>query len=922
MPPLLAGTRIGVYELGAAVGRGGMGEVYRAHDTKLNRDIALKVLLPEVSDDPERLARFRREAQILASLNHPNIAHIYGLEESDGVVALVLELVDGETLADRIARGPIPLDDALPIARQIAEALEAAHEQGIIHRDLKPANIKVRDDGTVKVLDFGLAKALEPTVASGSAAAPTNSPTITSPALMTGVGTLLGTAAYMSPEQAKGKPADTRSDIWAFGCVLYEMLTGKRAFDGEDVADTLAFVLTRDPDWNALPPNTPSLIRGLLRRCLERNGRRRIKDPSTILFSFDQAEAPVGPQSISVPVVSATARRRPAVLVAALVGAAAIGALVVWQMRPSTMPARVTRFVVTLPDDQPITSLFYEVLAVSPDGTQLVYSAGGRLYLRSMSELQARPIPGTESGTQTAAAVASLSPVFSPDGRWLAFFADRTLKKVAVAGGIPVTLCPVEGNPLGMTWSAGGIFFGAIERGIVRVSEAGGTPEVVVPIPRGQLAYRPQLLPDRKTVLFTLASGTGVDRWDRAQIVAQSLSSGERRVIGEGSAARYVPTGHLLYALRGVLYGAPFDAQRLQLTGPGVPLIEGVRRAGLSSGAAHFSVSESGAVAYLEGPITPSFAEQRLAFIDRRGTSEPLGLQAGPYQYPRVSPDGRRVAFGTDDGNEANVWIYDVSVGGSPKRLTFGGHNRLPVWSSDGQSVAFQSDRQGDEAIYRQPIEGGGVERLTDAPKGSSHTPQAWSPTGDTLLFSVRDAGAYSLWVFSFRDHKAVSYDAVRSELPISAAFSPDGKWVAYSQRDAHQGAAASNVFVQPFPPTGETFQISNDSAGSHLPLWAPDGSELFYVGGNRTTLLTSVSIRTTPRFVVGTPRPVPRGFAVLGPGLAAGRTYDITPDGRRFVGLIDPLQVQAGAAVSPAPKQIVVVLDWFGELLARVPTN
>ena len=533
---LALGTRLGPYEILSAIGAGGMGEVYRARDTKLNRDVALKILPEAFTLDGDRIARFRREAQVLASLNHPNIAAIYGFEDSGNTHALVLELVEGPTLADRIAKGPIPLDEALPIAKQIAEALEAAHEQAIIHRDLKPANIKVRDDGTVKVLDFGLAKAMEP--ASAISPALTASPTITTPAQMTGVGMILGTAAYMSPEQAKGRPSDKRSDVWAFGCVLYEMLTGTHAFDGEDVSDTLATVLKGQPNWTNLPALVPSRIQLLLRRCLLKESSRRLQAIGEARIVI--ADVLSGEQDDISHSQSGSARSTDAVLWWPRATSVAVGALVAaalagagwWRFWPQATPVTVTRFFIPLAQGEShpaFSNTGRQVLAFSPDGTQIAYSADQRLYVRTMAELDARPIPGLDGSSNV------VSPVFSPDGRSIVFWSsgDETLKRIGVTGGAPVTIASV-GNPVGMSWSPDGILLGQA-KGIVRMSQNGGTPELVISTKNDEVAHGPQMLPGGKVVLFTLGRATlSLDRWDHAKIVVQSLASGERKVLIDG----------------------------------------------------------------------------------------------------------------------------------------------------------------------------------------------------------------------------------------------------------------------------------------------------------------------------------------------------------------------------------------------------
>ncbi|MEO7134339.1 MAG: protein kinase, partial [Vicinamibacterales bacterium] len=701
---LIPGARLGPYEVVDLLGVGGMGEVYRAADTNLKRQVAIKVLPTAVAADADRLARFQREAEVLAALNHPNIAHIHGLEKSDGTTALVMEFVEGPTLADRIAQGAIPLGDALPIARQIAEALEAAHEQGIIHRDLKPANIKIRDDGTVKVLDFGLAKAMEPVGASSANAM--NSPTISMHATQAGI--ILGTAAYMSPEQARGKAVDRRADIWAFGAVLYEMLTGQLAFKGEDISETLASVLRQDVDWGALPPSTPVSVRRLMARCLDRDVRRRLRDIGEARIGLDDPAALTIGDAEGVPAFAPPQplwRRAIPVVLTAIVASALAGTAAWYVSLRRSTPVAVTRFSLTVPEGQPFSALggLRHLIAVSPDGAQLVYGAASRLYLRSMSQLDVKAIQGTE-GYQSVT-----EPVFSPDGRSVAFFAfaDRTIKRIAVMGGAAVTICPAD-EPFGISWGPDSIVFGQGSKGIMRVSPNGGTPDVLVRVKDGEQAHGPQLLPGGQYVLFTLATGTSRDRWDKARIVVQSLKSGELiPLIEGGSDARYVPTGHIVYALNGRLYAVAFDLQRLQVTSGPVPIVEGVRRAAAGvTGAADYSFSSTGSLIFIPGPVSTSSSLLEIALFDRKGGSEPLKLPPGPYLMPRVSPDGTRIAFGTDDGKEAIVWIYDLAGTTSRRRLTFGGNNRFPIWSADGKRVAFQSDRDGDLAIFLQPADG------------------------------------------------------------------------------------------------------------------------------------------------------------------------------------------------------------------------
>ena len=870
-----------------------MGEVYRARDTKLNRDVAIKVMPDSFASDADRLARFTREAQTLASLNHRNIAQIYGLEEANGIRALVMELVEGEDLSQRIARGPISVDEALPIAKQIAEALEAAHEQGIIHRDLKPGNIKVREDSTVKVLDFGLAKAMEPPV--GSLPSVSQSPTITTPA-MTQAGMILGTAAYMAPEQTKGRQIDKRSDVWAFGCVFYEMLCGRRAFPGEDVSDTLATVLKGEPDWNALPANVPPPVRALLQGCLRKDRKERIGDISTALFLLGQPKEQAALVGRSVP--SSVWRRAMLVVAAALISAT-IAATVVWKIR--SLPAvPVTRFTITLPADQPLL-LTRPTVALSPDGTRLAYATTGRLHVRSMSELEAKAIPGTD--------IATIGPAFSPDGQSLVFFANA-IKRIAVSGGTAVPIFQTPLGPSSMSWGNDGILLSQ-SGSIMRVSPNDGKPEMLLDLSNSEDgAFGPQLLPDNSTLLFTIAKRTDVaiDRWDEAQIVVQSPRTVRKALIKGGSDARYVPTGHIVYISGGTLFAVPFDLPKLQVTGAAVSVVEGVRRGVISNDMAHYAFSNSGTLIYVPGPAAAGQGD--LVLFDRKGHAEPLKLPSGRYIYPRVSPDGKRVAFETDDGKASVVSIYDLS-GGPPRRLTFSGNNHFPIWSADGQRVTFQSDREGDSAIWWQPAVGGrAAERLTKPDPGISHIPESWSPGGEVLLFSETKDSVSSLWMYSLRDRKATPFsDVSGSSLPTNAMFSPDGRWVAYQLKEPGSSGTEGFTYVQPFPPTGDKHQIAQGGR----PMWSRDSKELFFVP--RAGQFSAVTVRTAPSFTVTSQVSVPRVFLSAIP--TSPRTFDVMPDGR-FVVVGTQGQNQIGSGAT----QIHVVLNWFEDLKRLVPTK
>ena len=890
---LASGTRLGSYEITGTLGAGGMGEVYRARDTRLKRDVALKILPDAFAADPERLARFEREAQVLASLNHPHIAAIYGIEESAGTRALVLELVGGETLADRIARGAIPLDEALPIARQIAEALEAAHEHGIIHRDLKPANIKITPDRVVKVLDFGLAKLTEAATADAAVhVALSNSPTITSPALMTGVGVLLGTAAYMSPEQAKGRPVDKRSDVWAFGCVLYEMLTGQRAFDGEDVSDTLASVLKQEPGWTGLPSDTPPAIRRLLRRALVKERRERLADITDARFEI--SEAITAPNLEATGVRGAPRRERLLGMSAALIVGVVAAAVAAWSLlRASPPPPKpIARFVVALSANDQFSATGRNVVAVSPDGSHIAYVANQRLYLRALDQLEATPIRGTEVG---AGPGHGRNPFFSPDGQWIGFWQMGELKKVSINGGAPVTLCAAQ-NPFGASWGADdAIIFGEGSAGIWRVSGSGGTPDVLIKMDDGQLAHGPQLLPGGNALLFTLATS---NTWDDAQIVVQSLGMNDRKVLVRGGRdGRYLPTGHLMYGRNGTLWGVPFDLQMREVTGAPVPLIEGISDAGAVAGDIHLGVSSDGLLVYSPGVGGP---QRVVVWVDRQGREEPTNIPPGTYTYPRLSPDGRKLAVSVQGAN-ADIWVYDLQRG-TFTRLTFEGQNARSVWTPDGARITFGSDRAGGNSnIYWVPADGSGApERLTT--NTFQQVPEGWAPDGKTLVFSeFRQDSNWDIWTLSAVERKPQLF--LRTPFHDGGrAFASDSRWLAYYSDESGRG----EVYVRPFPGPGARFQVSTD--GGAEPVWASNGREIFYRSGNR---LMVVDVTLQPTFSAGPPRMLFQGPYET----ALPANFTVSRDGQRF------LMIKAVGASRDAPR-LILVQNWFEELKRRVPVN
>ena len=692
---LAPGSRLGAYDVVSLLGEGGMGQVYRARDTKLNRDVALKILPEAFALDGDRIARFRREAQVLAALNHPHIAQIYGFEDSGSTHALVLELVEGPTLADRIARGPIPLDEALPVAKQIAEALEAAHNQGIVHRDLKPANVKVRPEGTVKVLDFGLAKALEP--AGAMAPSVTQTPTITSPAMMTGTGMLLGTAAYMSPEQARGQAVDKRTDIWAFGALLFEMLTGRRAFSGDNVLDVLASVLTQEPDWSLLPRDLSPGLGMCIERSLQKDRKQRIRDIGDVFLALDGAFDTATPHlSDSVGAVKPAWRRVLPVAISSI-GAVLLTGLVAWSLWPSAERRPPTRFDYVLPVGQQLPAIQRPVLATSPDGRFFVYQTTEGLYLRPMGDLEARLIPGTDENLR--------SPFISPDGQSVGYFAPTTsvrlggagpvgepgqLQKRPIGGGAAIILCSAT-DPFGASWAPDNTILFGQPSGIMRVADNGGTPELIVRANDGEQMYGPQLLPDRKSVLFSVTKDMGPTRWDQAQVVVESLSTHKRTVVvPAGSDARYLPTGHLVYALRNAVFAVAFDPDRRKVTGGAVPLIEGVEQpVGVRAAGGNYAISQQGTLVY----VAASAGLRSLVWVDRRGAATPItAIPPGAYDSPRLSPDGGRVLLtrATSEGgtNVGDIWVYDVASGRS-SRISKDGSSLMGVWDPKGSQVAY-----------------------------------------------------------------------------------------------------------------------------------------------------------------------------------------------------------------------------------------
>ena len=920
---LAAGTRLGPYEIQSALGAGGMGEVYRARDTKLGREVALKVVSENFAHDPDRVARFHREAQLLATLNHPHIATIYGLEESGGSQFLVMELVDGETLAERLSSvgrvqgsGPagLPVDEALAIARQVADALQAAHEKGIIHRDLKPANIALTADGQVKVLDFGLAKALGPADAGHSdTPGASASPTLSLAATQAGV--ILGTAAYMSPEQAKGKPVDKRSDVWAFGCVLYEMLAGKRAFEGEDASETMAFVMAREPDWSALSADVPSPIRALLRRCLEKDRRKRVADISTALFVLDEATGLAGPAEAghyvrgdAAQAVVGAGFSRPDWRRAVLIGAAAVvataaivGAAVWWTTRPA--PPAVARTTIATSEAAALTVNGTDRdIAITPDGSRIVYRGANQLLVRALDQLE----PDVLSGLGAPRGV-----FVSPDGQWVGFFDGVSLKKVAITGGPPVTISLADSsNARGATWGPDGtIVFatGNVASGLQRVLAAGGDVTVLTKPDRerGEFDHHwPEFLPGGQALLFTITAVGG--SLDNAQIAVLDLQSGTSKVlIRGGSHAHYVPTGHLIYGVSGTLRAVAFDLGRLEVVGTPAPVLEGVMTT--AQGGANVAVAANGSLVYVPG-VAGGVSGQTIVSVDRQGRGAPLpGIPLDAYRDVQVSPDGRRLAVAT----QTDVWTYDVLRATLSRLTTDPAPDTRSLWTPDGQRIVFTSDRASYREIFWRPADGtGSDERLLARAKDLLDLRgSGWSADGRQLLFTeVSPTVQCAIGQMAIERPSDVTVLLKNDFCNDRPAVSPDGRWMAYESNVSGR----YEIYVERYPELGSRQQIS--TAGGQLPVWSRNGRELFFSGPDSRQML-AVPVQSGTTLVAGRPQ-VLFEFAML-PVAAGNRPWDLAPDGR-FV-IIGSGQVDAGDS---APANLILVQHWFEELKRLVPSN
>jgi serine/threonine-protein kinase len=890
---------IGVYQIVAAIGAGGMGEVYRARDTKLNRDVAIKVLPELFALDPERLARFMREAQTLAALNHSNIAQIYGVVDlpADGGrhgSALVMELADGEDLSALIARGPLPLADALAIARQIAHALEAAHEQGIVHRDLKPANVKVKPDGTVKVLDFGLAKAMDPVAGpEGPACTAMNSPTFTAHA--TEMGVILGTAAYMAPEQARGKAVDKRADIWAFGVVLFEMLTGRQLFDGDTISEVMASVMKDDPDWSRLPPATPPQVLRLLRRCLVKDPKQRLRDIGDARLLLDDTDTPVpsrvdsrGPRPRSIGVL-------PAVSLALVCIVATAAAVRLWWPRglAAATVGGSPHLQIVLPGDDEITKTEMAPLAISPDGTRIAYTAvrDGRaqLYERELGATEPTALPGTEgAGT----------PFFSPDGQWIGFFTKDKLKKVAIGGTAVQVLCDA-GSARGGSWGRDGqIYFApTMISGILKVSDAGGTPVEVTHLDRahGEISHRwPVMLSDGKTLLFTIWTGPG---YDERQIVRLSVPTGERQVLVRGGDnAKYLADGYLLYVHLDDLFAIPWRPSDAVVRSTAPIALHAHARVEYE-GAGAYDVSTDGTLISLTGGAARY--EQRLVWVDRGGRVEPLPLPLRDYEAAWISPDGSQALVQTSAGT-VGLSLYDFARHTLTPLATGAGSSQAGTWTPDGKSIIYRGTRNGTRDLYRRAADGTGVEeQLTVG--DDMQTPAAVSPDGRWLVLTGLGGkyGSGRLMAIRLDGSMPATPQLIAGDGAMYGQISPDGKWIAFSAPISDR----MEIYVQPFPGPGPRKQISTD--GGLEPLWSRGGQELFYQNSDR---LMGVEVSASPSsFSAGQPRLIAQGR--FRPAPNSKTAFDVATDGRF-------LRVQPVEPERPL-NRIDVVLNWISELRA-----
>jgi serine/threonine protein kinase len=982
--PSLLGRRLGSFNLISMLGKGGMGEVYRAKDQKLGRDVAIKVLSEEFAQDDMRISRFQREAKLLASLNHPNISSIHGLEESDGIHFLVLELVEGDTLADRIKSGPIPVEESLKLALQITEALEAAHEKGVIHRDLKPANIKVTPDGKVKVLDFGLAKAF---AGDSENINLSNSPTLSDAATQQGV--ILGTAAYMSPEQARGNPVDKRADIWAFGVVLFEMLTGRQVFSENTVSDTLASVLKTDPKWDSLPQNLHPRIRLMLERCLEKDVKSRSSGIGEVRADIDKVLA--DPSGVFAQTITAeTAQKKLRTILPWVAAAIVVAGVVGWLLKPASPPEprQVHRYPFNLQEGQKFGP--HDSLLISKDGNKIAHEVNGQLYLRDTNNLTARPIQGVDENPSGS--------FLSPDGKWIGYFSpnDSQLKKIDVTSGTPVPICSTSYPIRGVSWEEDDTIVFSDGDSIKQVSAKGGTPKVIVKREEYESYSSPQILPDGKSILFTVGGGLlSLDNGRQRlgpQVAVQSLESGKRKILPlQGNSARYLPTGHIVYTVDNNLFAVAFDLDRLELIGDSVPMDEGVSQ---------WAISDKGTLIYVprttQPRTTPPTAKFNLVWVDRQGKMEEIPVRPDDYASPRISPDGTKVAIAINaEGGSSDIYILDLDNETPRRRLTFENENSTdPLWTPDGERIVFIAGEGDEMGIYWKNENGTGEEELLTLVSDGGGPPWSLADNGKTLVTTKSSLGGMGRITGAMMMGMGLGPDGRRrgrgsgfgrapdseesstsEEPPLSTdigtlsmegdhewksilqiegivtalQISPDGRWMAYS-------SPQSGILVRPFPDvnSGSQWQVSASPARGCL--WSPpDGSELYYIAprsnsptadsapkvnadllakmfGASASKIMAVIVETEPTFKSGkfnsNFKPIDIGVR---PGGPFSQNFDISPVDKRFLMLkeVETAEDESRAEESTTEestedesRKYIVVTNWFEELKERVPVD
>jgi Tol biopolymer transport system component len=890
-----AGTQLGPYRIEAVLGSGGMGEVYRARDTRLGRDVAIKVLREVWHADSDGRSRFEREARLLAALNHPHIASIYGVEETTGGRrALVLELVEGRTLADRLAPGKFAIKETLSIAAQVADGLDAAHERGIIHRDLKPANIKVTPDGRVKILDFGIAKLAS---AQFDEADVTDALTLSSN--RTCQGTLLGTPSYMSPEQARGHNVDKRTDVWAFGCVLYEMLTGRTVFQGETTSDVVAAILTREVDFAALPTATPPAVRKLLQRCLEKDRKRRLHDIADARIEIEDALANPG---VAHKPVRGTSMR---VMTASAIAALILGGIIGWYFKPAVklstdLPGKVARLTITpavpllefVSRSSPcrVTDCGPGTVAISRDGRRIAYTgqSGGveRLYVREIDQFESTPVSGSEGGH---------TPAFSPDGQSIAFISDSKIKKVSLAGGTPQVLCDsVEGD--GLSWAVDDtlLFNPGLAKGVWGIAAKGGIPMAMTRIEGREYQHRfPEFLPNGKNILYSALNGIADE-----EIYVQSLETGKRRFITKGIFAHYISTGHLAFVQGGTLFTVPFDIDRLQITGTPVAVLQRIQTI---ADTPQIAFSQTGTIVYL--PATGQNVDPTLVWVDRAGREQPTAASGRMFAQPHLAPDGRRVVVSVR-APSSDLWSFDLARG-TWSRQTYDGQSSFPVWAPDGLRLVFASAKAGPTNTFWKPVDGPESSEQPLISGDFATFPFSLSSDGQLLAYVKADpTNGQDIWVLPVAE-PAKQRPFLQTRFREGAPqFSPDGRWIAYVSDESGR----TEIYVRPFPGPGEKWTVSSD--GGNEPVWARKSKELFYRSGDAMMV---VDVATNPSFSVGKPRQLfQKPYERSG---AYWANYDVTADGQQLL-------MVKGAEQIRLPSQMNIVLNWFEDLKQRAPVK